>query len=391
MIGKRMRQLRLARCLSLESLSVKMGGVVTRQALSKYELDKATPSPYILNKLAEALGTSASYFLTEPKVTVEFIAYRKNQQLLKKDRKSLQAVISHTLEDRVRILDMLGQSNGSRIPIKSSKVKSLEDAEHAAEQLRDSWKLGLDPIQNVVATLEDNALSVLDIEANENFDGISAIVRDVKDHIKTVALVTRCGIAGERQRLNLAHELGHLVLDVAPDIDEERAAFRFGAAFLAPASKIYKEVGEKRALIQLQELLLLKKRFGLSLQALVYRLHDLNIINDSYYRQWFVKFNKLGWRKQEPEEWAFEKSSWLKRNVLRLVAEGLMSQVDAERILGEKLDLETPASVTERRAFLKLPIEKRRELLRQQASLLAKHYQGDSEWQELEEGGDLVE
>jgi hypothetical protein len=157
------------------------------------------------------------------------------------------------------------------------------------------------------------------------------------------------------------------------------------------SSDLYQEVGEKRALIQLQELLLLKKQFGLSLQALVHRLHDLDIINDSYYQQWFVKFNKLGWRKKEPEEWAFEKSPWLKQNVLRLVAEGLMSQMDAERILGEKLELETPASVNERRAFLKLPIEKRREILRQQASQLARHYQDDKEWRELEEGGDLVE
>ena len=68
-----------------------------------------------------------------------------------------------------------------------------------------------------------------------------------------------------------------------------------------------------------------------------------------------------------------------------------MNQLDAERILGEKLELETPASVTERRAFLKLPIEKRREILRQQASQLAKHYQEDNEWRQHEEGGDRVE
>ena len=65
MIGKRLQQLRLSRCLSLESLAAKMGGIVTKQALSKYELGKANPSPYILSKLAEALGTNASYFFTD--------------------------------------------------------------------------------------------------------------------------------------------------------------------------------------------------------------------------------------------------------------------------------------------------------------------------------------
>ncbi|MBI4334106.1 MAG: helix-turn-helix domain-containing protein [Chloroflexi bacterium] len=390
MIGQRLRRLRLSRRLSLESLAATMGGIVTKQALSKYELDRASPSPYILSKLAMALGTNASYFFAEPGIRAEFVAYRKKRRLLDKDKKALKALIEQALEDRVRILELVGQGDGARIPVRHFKVKEIGDAEKAAEELRDKWQLGLGPIQNAVSTLEDNLLSVLGIEANEDFDGISAIVYDKEDNVKTVALVTRCGIAGERQRLNLTHELGHLVLDIGEDVDEEKAAFRFGAAFLAPAPKIFQEVGRKRALVQLPELLLLKRQFGLSIQALVHRLHDLKIITDSYYQEWFMKINRYGWRKQEPEEWPFEQSPWLKRNILRLIAEGLMTQADAERILGEKVELERPTSVTERRAFLKLPVEKRREILSQQASNVARFYAEDREWPELE-GGDLVE
>ncbi|MBI4331873.1 MAG: ImmA/IrrE family metallo-endopeptidase [Chloroflexi bacterium] len=391
MIGQRLQQLRLSRRLSLESLAAMMGGIVTKQALSKYELDKANPSPYVLGKLAGALGTNAAYFFAEPGIRVEFVAYRKRRRLPDKDKRALKALIEQALEDRVRILDLVGQSDGSRIPVRHFKVMEIVDAERAAEELRSKWQLGLGPIRNAVSTLEDNALCVLDIEANEDFDGISAIVYDKEDSVKTVALVTRSGIAGERQRLNLTHELGHLVLDIGEDMDEEKAAFRFGAAFLAPAPKIFQEVGRKRALVQLQELLLLKKQFGLSIQAMVHRLHDLNIITDSYYQEWFMKINRYGWRKQEPEEWPFEKSPWLKRNVLRLIAEGLMTQTDAERILGEKVELETPASVTERRAFLKLPVEKRREILSQQASNVARLYAEDREWREMEGSADLAE
>ena len=43
MISKRLKQLRLARGLSLDALVAQMGGLVTKQALSKYELDKAKP------------------------------------------------------------------------------------------------------------------------------------------------------------------------------------------------------------------------------------------------------------------------------------------------------------------------------------------------------------
>jgi len=85
----------------------------------------------------------------------------------------------------------------------------------------------------------------------------------------------------------------------------------------------------------------------------------LDIISESEYSSWFAKINKYGWKKKEPEEMPFEQSNWLKRNVLRLVSEGCISQLEAERISGEKLQMEQPATIIEKRAFLKLPLEKR--------------------------------
>ena len=390
MIGKRLKQLRLARNLSLEALATRMGGMVTKQAIWKYENDKANPSPSVLGKLASALGVNASYLLIEPSVRVKFIAYRKSAYLLEKDRQVLKSSIEEALENRVQVMGLVGRSDASKIPIKAFPVDRIEDAEEAAEKMREKWQLGLDPIHNVTATLEENSICVMSVEANEDFDGISALVYDNEDRLKTAALVTRSNIAGERQRLNLTHELGHLVLEVGEGVDEERAAFRFGAAFLAPAPGIYKEVGEKRALVQLQEFLFLKRQFGLSIQALIHRLLDLNIINDSYHSQWFARINKHGWKKKEPEERLFEESYWLERSLLRLVAEGVMGKREAERILGKEIEMEVPATVIERRSFMKLPLEKRRQILAEQAAKIAGYYETSAEWKELE-GGDLIE
>ena len=390
MVGQRLQQLRLARGLSLETLAAKMGGIVTKQSLSKYENSKANPSPYVLSKLAEALNINASYFFSEPKIRIEYVAYRKSAYLLEKDRKTLKSRINQALEDRVRILDLMESSKDTSIPIKEFTVLKIEDAETAADKMREKWKLGSAPILNTTATIEDNSICVMNISANDDFDGICAIVYDNEGRVRTAALVTRNEIAGERQRLNLTHELGHLVLNVKNGVDEEKAAFRFGAAFLAPAHKLFQEVGRKRALIQLQELLFLKRQFGLSMQALIYRMHDLNIINESYYRQWFTRINQCGWKKKEPEEWTFETSYWLQRNVLRLIAEGILSQIEAERIIGEKLALDIPASVIERRAFLKLPLDKRRRILADQASSIVQYYKQNNEWVDVE-GGDVIE
>ena len=390
MIDRRLKQLRLARNLSLEGLAAEMGGIVTKQALSKYEKGKARPSPVVLAKLADVLDVKAAYLFHEPTVSVEFIAYRRCSALRKKEEERIRGIVERALEDRVRLQELSGQIDGSMIPVRKWQVNDLDDAEYAADKLRKYWKLGMEPIANTCATLEEHALVVLTVEANQKFDGISAIAYDDEKRVKAATIVTRRGIAGERQRLNLTHELGHIVLKTRKGVDEERAAFRFGSAFLAPCERLYNEVGKKRDLIQTEELFLLKKQFGLSIQALIHRLHDLSIITDSYYRQWWPKINSYGWKTKEPEELPYEEPHWFRRTALRLLAEGLISRGDAERMLDERVELEQPVSVVQRRAFLKLPLERRRQILAEQAKRMAKHYEEDAEWRELQ-GGGLVE
>ncbi len=94
MNAERLRQLRLAKGLSLEELAACMGGMITKQSLSKYELGKAQPSPSVLVRLAEALGVRAAYLAGEPELRVEYVAYRKSSALPK--GKQLQ-VRCHTL------------------------------------------------------------------------------------------------------------------------------------------------------------------------------------------------------------------------------------------------------------------------------------------------------
>jgi len=390
MNAKRLKQLRLARGLSLDALAAEMGGIITKQALSKYELGKATPSPVVLNKLAAALGIKAAYLWSEPSFSVRFIAYRKGSGLLKGEQKRVESVVFQSLEDRMRLQDLTGESNGALLPIRKLNVRKIADAELAAERMRESWRIGQAPIANVTDMLEDHLVHVIEVEANEKFDGISAVVLNGEDNIKAAVVVSRPAIAGERQRLNLAHELGHLVLNISKETDEEKAAFRFAAAFLAPAESLYKEVGNKRVFIQPEELLILKRRFGISMQALLYRLHDLGVITDSYYKKWCMDINRLRWRKQEPCELPAERPQWLRRSVLRALGEGFLTREEAEKMLGEQLKAKEPLSLIERRSFMKLPLEERRKLLAEQASNFETYYGQNPETRGIG-GGDIID
>ncbi len=380
MIGKRLNQLRLARNLTLDALSAKIGGIVTKQALSKYEQNQAQPSPLVLTKLSASLGVKANYFLSPPQIEVKFVAYRKATSLLPREKARIESIVTQCLEDRIRVQTLIGQTRADVLPWNKLAISSLEDTEKQASHMRMLWELGASPISDVVATFEEHQLCVLSIEADEKFDGMSALGHDTSGNILAGVIVSRQDVPGERQRLNLTHELGHLVLTVPASIDEEKAAFRFGSAFLAPAERLIRAVGSKRSYIHISELLILKRQFGISIQALLHRMLELGIINDSYYRRWCIYINKTGWKKQEPDELVRETPQWLTRNLSRLVGEGAITREEAESILGTSIDVEEPTNIVQRRAFLKLPMDKRRQMLADQAKLLSGYYEKEAEY-----------
>jgi len=389
MLGQRLKQLRLARGLSLEDLAAATGDIVTKQAISKYENGKIQPTPVVLNKIASVFGVKTAYLHAEPTVRIEFIAYRKGSGLLKNEQARVESLVCQSLENRIRLQELLGQTYGVNFAVKSQPVSSLEDVEKAAENLRKKWDLGLDPISSISGILEEHFVHVLEIDAGERFDGVSAVA--YHDHrLAAAAVVSRRGVPGERQRLNLAHELGHLVLNISASIDEEKAAFRFGAAFLAPAATVKREIGERRTQIHMQELLLMKRKFGMSIQALLFRLKDLAIIGESCYKQFCININKRGWRRREPAEMPPETPSWLRQNLLRALEEGFVSPEMAEQIIGHSLDIEEPLSLSERKDLMHMPLEERRRIMATQAERMAAYYEKDLEWREFQ-GGDFID
>lgn len=293
------------------------------------------------------------------------------------------------LEDRVCLQRLIHGTVETDLPIQAFKITSLDDAEDFAKELREKWNLGLGPIPDLTSALEDHFIHVFEVDASPRFDGISAVAYDSDKTMAAAAVVSRKSLPGGRQRLNLAHELGHLVLDVLESIDEEKSAFRFAGAFLAPDESLFKDVGRKRSLVQSAELFMLKQKYGMSIQSLIYRLHDLGVISEQHYKQWWMAINREGWKKDEPLQLKPEKSEWLRKTILRALSESLITKGEAVKALGEPVDVRESIILVERLAFLKLPIEERRKIMARQAREMEDHYkQGKAE--DLETG-DFVE
>ena len=379
-IGNRIKLFRLSRGLSQDQFVAETGGVVTKASISKYERGIAKPSPRILTRLAKVLDTKVANLLSEPQIKVQRVAYRKKVGLAKKEEARIESVITQNLEDWSNLQEIIETDSKTPISVHSYPINSLDETENAAIELRKEWNLGFDPIANIVNTLEENKVFVVNIESDRHFDGMSAVAIDKDDKVKAAAVVSRVGVCGERQRLSLAHELGHIVLKVSNRINEEKAAYRFGGAFLAPAQLLYHEVGRKRSKITLSELILLKQRFGLSMQAIVYRLKDLNIINQSLLKKCFILISMKGWKDKEPFESEPEVPQWLKITTYRALSENLISTQKAEHLLGEKIEYKGSTSSLKLRAFAKLPSEERKKILQRQVSKYGDEYSLDSDW-----------
>ncbi|MBU0571162.1 MAG: XRE family transcriptional regulator [Candidatus Omnitrophica bacterium] len=389
MLSKKIKQLRLSKGWSLDELSARIGGIVTKQSLSKYELGTAQPSATVLNKIAAAFGVKTIKLLAEQKFNIEFIAYRKRCSLPKKEQNRIENFVRESLEERLKIQNLVCPTAKLDIPVQKYNINELDEVEKAADSIRTKWSLGRDQISSITDILENKLIHILEIDANNKFDGMAAVAYEDK-HIKGIAIVVRRGTAGERHRLNLAHELGHVVLKVAESIDEEKAAFRFGAAFLAPEDLIKREVGDTRKAIDINELFILKNKFGLSIQSILFRLKDLGIISESYCVQWFRCISKMGWRKEEPNPLPIEKAEWLKQNVYKAFSESLLSQGEAESLLGEKMEDKAPLSLKKLRSFMKLPIEERRRILAEQVEKSVSGYEEDTS-RDVWQGGSFVE
>ena len=216
-------------------------------------------------------------------------------------------------------------------------VADLRDAEDAARSVREDWGLGNDPIPQLAELLEERGVKILSLDLDD-IDGLAAKVRR-KDRSAARVIVIKRSTWSERKRFNLAHELGHMVIAPSGGVDEEKAAHRFAGAFLMPADVLRAEVGVNRSSISIGELVALKKRFGVSIQALTYRCKDLGIINQAAFARLFKIFADRGWRTapfEEPETMQpeIEEPKRFERLCYRALAERVIGEARAAELLG---------------------------------------------------------
>lgn len=329
--AERLKSARKMKGWSLQDLADQVSVSISRQSLNKYEQGTMKPTGEVLVALSKALGVKPDYFLRDTAIALPEVKFRKRARLSVKETDRIKETIKDFLERYLEVESLLNIHQHFSNPLKEHCIEAEEDVEALALDLIKKWKLGFDPIPNVVELLEEKGVRVFEIEADTAFDGLSAQVGTIP------VIVLNKNFTVERKRFTALHELGHLLLNIDPDANEEKVCNAFAGALLLPDGCLEKLLGPKRSNIAPGELVRIKEQYGLSVQAIMNRAYQRDIIN----KNTFDKFwRSIAGNKKEEGMGSFagkEKAYRFEQLVFRLAAEEVVSISKAANLAGMKL------------------------------------------------------
>lgn len=297
--------------LSKLAFAKKVG--VSRKSVEAWEAGNLKPVEDTISQIVRVTGFPREFFmgddLDEPSIESGSFRSMRSMTAAHRDMAQSQATIGVFFNSWL----------DKRFEIPSADIPDLgrePDPETAAEVVRRTWGLGVLSIRNMVQLLESRGVRVFSLAVDaRQVDAYSMW----KANTPFVFLNTNK--TAEHSRYDAAHELGHLVLHRhgSPQGNEaERQANKFASAFLMPQGSV-RPVAPRFPTFDI--LVKLKRRWGVSVAALAYRLHDLGLVSDWHFRTLYMQIAKYG-RDREPNPLPRESSVVLKALLASLYDDG---------------------------------------------------------------------
>jgi len=297
---------------------------VSQSLLSKIENGFETPSEDFIAKAAEITGVRPELFYQSDAVSADTLFDIFHKKRLTLPQKPLRKANSNARLIRLEIGRLLRSFDvPAPLPFPNLPIDEHESAEEVAALTRAIWRMPSGPLPNLVQIIEATGTPVIitDLE-HEKMRALSmAGVKAENAHI----VVLNSRLPASAQRFALAHEIGHLVMhDGVAGPEMEKQADDFASALLMPAIDIAPQLRN----VRFRDLGALKHKWRVSLAALIYRAHALNVITDRHYRTLNIELNRLpNGRKREPGEFQAEEPELIKK-VVRTYRDELGYSVD---------------------------------------------------------------
>ena len=294
-----LKNIRRMRGLTLDEVSQCLKGMVTKQAISKYERGLMNPSPMVLDALCKLYQTSPDFLLGRKPIVISGLSFRSREPIPQKVKQRIISEVQIWMEHYLVLENLFDAMVRFKNPVTSLKIVDFDDMEAAAIQVRRKWGLGNDTIASVCRMLELSGMKVLELDIEEDIDGLCGWINRKTPFI----VLKKNDVTVERKRFTALHELAHILFPSLEAMDynkKERMCHRFASAILLTKEVVYTYVGRISDTLSVSELSSLRSMYGISIAAIVHRLKDLYIISLEYYNHIFndrIKHNPLeeGW------------------------------------------------------------------------------------------------
>lgn len=287
---------------------------ISQPVISRLEAFSGMPDDQTAVAIARALHLPVEFFSIPGRLFPPSTPLRRSRTGLRKKVKDYVEAVANLLRLHIGLISDHIELD-DQIPRLS--VDEYGSPEEVARVVRRYFKLPRGPIGHVTNLLENHGVIIYTMDfGTTELDAFTMI----GDGVHPIVIVNDA-FPGERVRLNLVHELAHIVMHGLPGnpAEMEQEAWAFTGEFLAPEEEIYHEL---ESVTRLQTYGLLKRKWRISIQALIMRASRLGAITPNQERYLWVQVNKAGWRKQEPLEMPIEQPSMLKE-VFELLTRGL--------------------------------------------------------------------
>lgn len=323
---------------SQDELVKAINNAVSKNAISKYEKGKMLPTSNILIQLSKALNISIDYFFRPIKYKnceLKF-EYRKTCSKIKKsDESRIENYVIDYFERYSELEELIKENYKFINPLNNNFIKGQNDIEEKAKNLRNKWKLGNDPVTNLIDMLEDEGIKIIELNEDDSFSGISGKING------NLVIAINKNMPSDRKRFDVLHELAHLIFTFDEALSQkeiEKLCHKFASSFLIAKEILTRELGQNRNNLTLEELKYLKSYFGASIGAIVYRAFDLGIVSESFKIDFFKKWNQWGYRKNEPGEYRIQEEPTRFKNLLiRALAENYISFSKASNLANKNI------------------------------------------------------
>ena len=322
--------------MTLRELADKVG--VSHTHISNLERGGKEITGATLIALSEALDLPIDYFVYQDTPIIESVNFRKIKAFSSKEDKKIWQKIERQLENYLEleeIMDVKTSFDGDAIT--RDVIASPADIEEVAKQVRQLYQLGLSPISNVSNLLETMGIKVIGVVGKKGFDGVSFLANEV---IPVIAYNSNIE-STERKRLTLLHEFAHLLLksslETISEKEGERLCTAFASHLLLPDDIIRAFFGGRRKRFSISELIELQSTYGISIDAIVYRLGEMQLISQSNCRGYFIKKNKSEELREilEKSRYVEPQSNRFARLVIKALDLDLITQAKAQIYLQE--------------------------------------------------------